>query len=45
MKKLKSKTTIQLNTTDAVCPIGEFTGKRNISESKIPVLSCEGACI
>jgi uncharacterized metal-binding protein len=36
---------IQLNTTNAICPIGEITGKKNISESKIPVLSCEGACI
>lgn len=39
------KRNIQVNTTNAVCPIGETTGKRNISESKIPVLSCEGACI
>lgn len=34
-----------MNTTNAVCPIGEATGKKNISKSKIPVLSCEGACI
>ena len=40
-----SKKAVPLNTTKAVCPIGEITGKRNISESKIPVLSCEGACI
>lgn len=39
------KKTIQLNTTNAICPIGEITGKKNIGESKIPVLSCEGACI
>lgn len=36
---------VMLNTTNAVCPIGEATGKKNIKESKIPVLSCEGACI
>ena len=36
---------IRINTTNAVCPIGETTGKKNIHESKIPVLSCEGACI
>lgn len=36
---------VRLTTTNAVCPIGEATGERNISESKIPVLSCEGACI
>ena len=29
----------------AVCPIGEVTGKKNIAAAKIPVLSCEGACI
>jgi len=40
-----SKKTVQMNTTQAVCPIGEITGRKNISESKIPVLSCEGACI
>jgi hypothetical protein len=31
--------------TNKNCPIGEITGKKNINESKIPVLSCEGACI
>lgn len=36
---------IPMTTTSAVCPIGETTGKKNISESKTPVLSCEGACI
>jgi len=39
------KQNMRMNTTNAVCPIGEATGKKNISESKIPVLSCEGACI
>jgi len=34
-----------MNTTNAVCPIGETTGKKNIRDTKIPVLSCEGACI
>ena len=45
MSIVDPKNTIQLNTTNAICPIGEITGKKNISESKIPVLSCEGACI
>ena len=40
-----TKHNIQVNTTNAVCLIGEAAGSRNISESKIPVLSCEGACI
>jgi len=45
MSIVDPKKSIQLNTTNATCPIGEITGKKNISESKIPVLSCEGACI
>ena len=45
MSDLDPRETVQLNSTNAVCPIGEITGKKNISESKIPVLSCEGACI
>lgn len=36
---------IPITATSAVCPIGEATGKTNMVESKIPVLSCEGACI
>ena len=36
---------ITITTTSAICPIGEATGKRNIAEAKIPILSCEGACI
>jgi hypothetical protein len=27
------------------CPAGEVYAKRNISEKKVPVLSCEGPCI
>lgn len=27
------------------CPVGELYAKRNISEKKIPVFSCEGPCI
>ena len=45
MSILDPKKTIQLNTTNAICPIGEITGQKNISDLKIPVLSCEGACI
>jgi len=45
MTSTASKKAIQVSTTNAVCPIGEMTGKKNIRESKIPVLSCEGACI
>ena len=31
--------------TNAVCPVGETTGRHNIATGAIPVLSCEGACI
>ena len=39
------KKTVTFNTTNNSCPIGEIIGKKNINESNIPVLSCEGACI
>ncbi len=37
--------TIKITKTKNKCPIGETVGKQNIAEGKIPVLSCEGACI
>jgi uncharacterized metal-binding protein len=37
--------TIEVEDTKNRCPIGETVGQRNIAENKIPVLSCEGACI
>ena len=36
---------IEVEDTKNRCPIGETVGNRNIAEGKIPVLSCEGACI
>ena len=42
---MSSVEAVQFNTTNGHCPIGEITGRKNMSESKIPVLSCEGACI
>jgi len=45
MSNLDQKMIVKVDTTNASCPIGEITGKKNISESKIPVISCEGACI
>ena len=36
---------IKIEDTKNRCPIGETVGERNIAENKIPVLSCEGACI
>ena len=36
---------VQVSETDKHCPAGEKAGSRYIQEVKIPVLSCEGACI
>lgn len=45
MRSLDQKMLVNVDTTKGSCPVGEIIGKTNISESKIPVLSCEGACI
>lgn len=37
--------TLQVKKTSAKCPIGETVGQKNLKNNKIPVLSCEGACI
>ncbi len=36
---------VKITTTNASCTIGEKIAKQNIDAGKIPVLSCEGACI
>jgi uncharacterized metal-binding protein len=36
---------IEVEDTKASCPAGEKVGQQSITEGKIPVLSCEGACI
>ncbi len=41
----KGKFTLTVDDTRAVCAIGEMAGKMSIDEKKIPVISCEGACI
>lgn len=45
MSHLDAHETVRVNPTANTCPIGEITGQKNISQEKIPVLSCEGACI
>ena len=45
MRNCGNNVAIEISKTDGTCPIGEITGKSNIADSKIPVLSCEGACI
>ncbi|NIM97833.1 MAG: hypothetical protein GTO24_07060, partial [candidate division Zixibacteria bacterium] len=36
---------VDVSTVKGVCPVGEAYAKQNIIDKKIPVLSCEGACI
>lgn len=36
---------LEVEGTEKRCPIGETIGSRNMTTGKIPVLSCEGACI
>ncbi len=36
---------LEVSKTGKTCPTGEIVGSRNLEEGKIPVLSCEGACI
>ena len=45
MKESNNSFTLEISETDKTCPTGEKTGSRYREEGKIPVLSCEGACI
>jgi uncharacterized metal-binding protein len=45
MKSEKPDIDLKITNTTRRCPIGETIGKRGMEESRIPVLSCEGACI
>ncbi len=45
MKELINSFTLEVSRTSKSCPTGEIAGSRNLKEGKIPVLSCEGACI
>ena len=45
MKEPINSFTLEISETDKTCPTGEIVGSRNHEEGKIPVLSCEGACI
>jgi uncharacterized metal-binding protein len=45
MNETNAKFDLEVQGTNKKCPIGETVGKQNLSEGKIPVLSCEGACI
>lgn len=45
MSAAEGSFTLRVTETDKRCSIGEKTGEQNIKEGRIPVLSCEGACI
>jgi uncharacterized metal-binding protein len=45
MKWEKPDIDLKVTNTTRRCPIGETIGKRGMEQSRIPVLSCEGACI
>ena len=40
-----SSFSLTVEATRGSCPIGETVGKQNMEDGKIPVFSCEGACI
>lgn len=44
MKKSNDVFAVEISKTEP-CPAGEKVGSRNLEEGRIPVLSCEGACI
>ena len=45
MNSEKNSFSVEITGTDKLCPAGEKAGNKYIQEGKIPVLSCEGACI
>lgn len=45
MNKSNTSFSIEVEAIDRTCPVGERVGNENLSEGKIPVISCEGACI
>ncbi|MFC1493160.1 putative zinc-binding protein [candidate division KSB1 bacterium] len=45
MKNKQEEFNLKIQKTKGTCPIGETVGNQNMAENKIPVLSCEGACI
>lgn len=45
MSTAESEFILTVGVTEGHCPIGEIVGKSNCDSKKIPVFSCEGACI
>jgi uncharacterized metal-binding protein len=45
MKKVTEDFVLRVDGVKGVCPAGEEWAERNITNKKIPVLSCEGPCV
>lgn len=45
MKKFTKDFAVQVDGVVGLCPAGEDWAERNITNKKIPVLSCEGPCV
>ncbi len=45
MSETEESFNLEVQSTKARCPIGERVASENLAQRKIPVLSCEGACI
>lgn len=45
MSKSDQSFSLEVEGTQKSCPTGETVGKKNVTEGKIPVFSCEGGCI
>lgn len=45
MTKADNVFAVEVSRTERTCPVGEKAGSENLEKQKIPVLSCEGACI
>jgi len=44
MSKSKQNFSIDVESMNAVCPLGEVVGNKMIDKERIPVISCEGGC-
>lgn len=45
MQGAGNRHSVEITGTNGHCPAGERAGSQNLREGKVPVLSCEGACI
>ncbi len=45
MRESKKSFSLEVDETEGRCPSGEKIGNWNMTEGKIPVISCEGGCI